>query len=284
MSGILGSQDLWIVGSRFMFQPNWYATGGTTSLSHRLIDIGTIDTASPTINPTKIELRDGASGVRKIIDTTITEMNESYEITTKNFSRDNLSVLFFSSAPKTVTDEAGAGVGECTIYLPNAAPLGTLFQLRNNSGTTFTNIPAFGVTTITNTTGVVTTTPVVVDAAMGIWKTGAAATSAGNMVVTYTIPTDVVNDRSSLSPQGGTVSRLQGTGYLYFSRNNYEYQDCREFKCQILPASASFSDTDYSSFKLTAKALFAGSDTAYGGIGGSTAPFGRLSKFSGGVI
>ena len=282
MSGILGSQDLWIVGSRFMFQPNWYATGGTTSLSHRLIDMGTIDTASPTINPTKIELRDGASGVRKIIDTTITEITESYEITTKNFSRDNLSVLFFSSAPTTVKDESANA--ECSVYLPNAAPAGTLIQLRNNSNTGNTGIPAFGVTSISYTATAGNSGFTVVDSAMGIWKTNSATTSAASHTITYTPATDVVNDRNSLSPQSGSVSRLQGTGYLYFSRNNYEYQDCREFKCQILPASASFSDTDYSSFKLTAKALYAGSETVYGGIGGATAPFGRLSKFSGGII
>ena len=93
MAGIIGTtasgtlQDLWIVGSKFYFQ---------SDLRNLLVDFGTIDVVNPSIEPTKIELRDGASGLLKIVDSSLTEISETYEIVCKNFSRDNLTSLFLS--------------------------------------------------------------------------------------------------------------------------------------------------------------------------------------------
>lgn len=277
MAGIVGTQDLWVVGSRFFFKPD-------NLNSDRIIDIGTINTVNPAIEPTKVDLRDSGSGFSKIIDSTLTDVSESFEITTKNFSRDNLSYLFVSADAKELTEEADNAVQMLISNVAASAyPVGTLVKVYNNTGTTPTGNPVYNITA--NPTNAVSgftsgsITFVVHDAARGILRVS-ATTLAGTGSITITLattdPEPVVNNRRVLTPQMGSLSRLTGRGYIFYSRNNFEYQTVREFKAQITPSNANFQVEDYSDFTLTAKALYEPTN--------ATAPFGRLVAFAGSIV
>ena len=279
MAGIVGTQDLWVVGSRFFFKPE-------NTNSDRLIDLGTINTVNPAIEPTKVDLRDAGSGFSKIIDSTLTDVSESFEITTKNFSRDNLSLLFVSSDAKELIEEADAAVEMALTGAATAYPAGTLIKVYNNSGTSKTNQPVYNVSANPGTTSVAGFTGatsdfvcIVHDASRGILKVQSNALSGtGTIVLTLvtTNPEPVANNRRILTPQTGSLSRLTGRGFIYYSRNNFEYQTVREFRTQITPSNANFQVEDYSDFTLTAKALYEPLNT--------TAPFGRLVAFAGTIV
>ena len=279
MAGIVGTQDLWVVGSRFFFKPD-------NTNSDRLIDLGTINTVNPAIEPTKVDLRDSGSGFSKIIDSTLTDISEAFEITTKNFSRDNLSLLFVSSDAKELVEEADTAVAMSFAGATAAYPVGTLIKMYNNSGTGNTGQPVYNIAanpTTTSVTGFTGATSdfvcIVHDAARGILRvTVNALTGTGTIVLTLvtTNPEPVVNNRRILTPQTGSLSRLTGRGFIYYSRNNFEYQTVREFKTQITPSNANFQVEDYSDFTLTAKALYEPANT--------TAPFGRLVAFAGSIV
>ena len=278
MAGIVGTQDLWVVGSRFYFKP-------VSDTSDRIIDIGTINTVNPAIEPTKVDLRDSGSGFSKIIDSTLTDVSESFEITTKNFSRDNLSYLFVSATPKEMVEEADASNEMRLTGVTTAThPVGTLVKFYNNTGTGNTGKPVYnlgGNPTNTVTHGSGSITFVVHDGARGILRVSANTLSgSGDVTIALdasgTNPEPATNNRRILTPQTGSLSRLTGRGFIYYSRNNFEYQTVREFRCQITPSNANFQVEDYSDFTLTAKALYEPANT--------TAPFGRLVSFAGSIV
>lgn len=280
MAGIVGTQDLWVVGSRFFFKPE-------NTNSDRLIDLGTINTVNPAIEPTKVDLRDAGSGFSKIIDSTLTDVSESFEITTKNFSRDNLSLLFVSSDAKELVEEADNLVEMALTGAATAYPAGTLIKVYNNSGTSKTGQPVYNVATNPTTTSVTGFSSgnaasfvcVVHDASRGILRVQTnVLTGSGTIVLTLdtTNPEPSANNRRVLTPQTGSLSRLTGRGFIYYSRNNFEYQTVREFRTQITPSNANFQVEDYSDFTLTAKALYEPTNT--------TAPFGRLVAFAGTIV
>jgi hypothetical protein len=249
-----------------------------------LIDLGTINTVNPAIEPTKVDLRDAGSGFSKIIDSTLTDVSESFEITTKNFSRDNLSLLFVSSDAKELVEEADTAVQMALTGAATNYPVGTLIKVYNNTGTSKTDQPVYNVATnptTTSTTGFGGSgfTCVVHDAARGILRVSASGlTGSGTILLTLdtTNPEPSVNNRRILTPQTGSLSRLTGRGFIYYSRNNFEYQTVREFRTQITPSNANFQVEDYSDFTLTAKALYEPTNT--------TAPFGRLVAFAGNIV
>lgn len=287
MAGIVGTvagaqQDLWVVGSRFFFKPD-------NANSDRIIDLGTINTVSPNLEPSKVDLRDTGSGLAKIIDTSLTDIVETYEITTKNFSRDNLSYLFISSSPAELVEEAdNAFAFEIANATPGMFPVGTLIKLYNNSAGG-SNQPIYNISAVPSVavpgawTGS-TFTIVVHDGPRGIVRVtanGYTGTNTGTLTITGnstagTDPEPLVNNRRVLRPQEGNLTRLTGNGSIFWARNNFEYQTVREFRCQITPSSANLQTEDYSEFSLTVKALFDSSS--------STQPFGRLVAFAGTVI
>jgi len=282
MAGIVGTQDLWVVGSRFFFKPDNLVSGVT--VSDRIIDLGTINTVNPSVEPTKVDLRDAGSGFAKIIDSTLTDVAESYEITTKNFSRDNLSYLFVSANAKELIEETDTSPQMLISNVAaSALPVGTLVKFYNNTGTNNTNQPVYNITGVSGASqtgfnsGSISF--VVHDAARGILRVfDNQLNGAGSITISLssTDPDPVTNNRRVLTPQTGSLSRLTGRGFIFYSRNNFEYQTVREFKTQITPTSANFQTEDYSDFTLTAKALYEPTNT--------TAPFGRLVAFAGSVV
>lgn len=96
-----GFQDFWLAGSRFFFQRDPVA-----SVVQPFIDFGVIQSANPTLNLTKIELKDPDGGVSKTVDEKVTEIDESYEITCNNFNPRNRAFLFLSGSPASFTQSA----------------------------------------------------------------------------------------------------------------------------------------------------------------------------------
>ncbi len=98
MPGIVGFQDLWVAGSRFYFQRD---TAGSTT--YPLLDLGTVNTISPTIEPNVLQLKDGDGGRLNLIDEGFSDINENYDVVIKNLNQENLQFLFLADPPSALT-------------------------------------------------------------------------------------------------------------------------------------------------------------------------------------
>lgn len=94
----VGFQDFWVVGARLYFKRN--AIAGVTQ---PLTDLGVITQCTPSLSPTKIELKDTDGGIKRLVDERVTEIIESYDITCDNFNNDNLSLILLGTAPTAFT-------------------------------------------------------------------------------------------------------------------------------------------------------------------------------------
>ena len=271
MAGIVGSQDLWVVGSRAYFQREGAAS---------LVEIGTINTVSPAVEPVKIDLREYETGLGKLFDSTLTEFTETYEVTTKNFFRDNIANLFLSSAPITRSNPSEGGTPDQAIfqftYDSNRHAAGSLILAIDNGGSGATNRVCYNINTVTGS-GVLAGLVEIADATRGLIRlTSVAGLSNGstyNIIIALDVP--IGNNRQVMRPQTATLSRVTGEMLVYFERNNGEYQSCRNFKCIIQPSNANFQIEDYSEFTFTAKALYEPTKAA---------KFGKFITYRGSVI
>ena len=101
MPGIVGFQDFWVAGSRFFFEEDGQA-------NPHVVDLGTVGTISPTLEPTILDLKDSDGGRENLIDQSFSDINESYEIECNNISSDNLNIFLFGNGR--------TGVGQLTTY------------------------------------------------------------------------------------------------------------------------------------------------------------------------
>lgn len=271
MAGIVGSQDLWVVGSRAYFQREGAAS---------LVEIGTINTVSPAVEPTKIDLREYETGLGKLFDSTLTEFTETYEVTTKNFFRDNIANLFLSSNPVTRSNPSESGTPNTALfnftYDSSRHAIGSQFLAVDNAGTTPTNQVCYNLSSVSGS-GALLGQVAIVDAARGIFQlTGVTGlTNGATYTVTVLLADPIGNNRQVIRPQTATLSRVTGEMLVYFERNNGEFQSCRNFRCIIQPSSANFQIEDYSEFTFTAKALYEPTKTA---------KFGKFITYRGNVI
>lgn len=89
-----GFQDFWIPGTRVLIQKE------STGNPNPLIDIGLIQSVTPTVTPTVLQLQDSDGGVKQLVDEALTEILESYDVQTANMNLDNLSLMFLSDDPE----------------------------------------------------------------------------------------------------------------------------------------------------------------------------------------
>jgi len=271
MAGIVGSQDLWVVGSRAYFQREGAAS---------LVEIGTINTVSPAVEPVKIDLREYETGLGKLFDSTLTEFTETYEVTTKNFFRDNIANLFLSSAPVTRSNPSESVNANQAIFSftfdSSRHAAGSLFLAVDNGGTSPTNQVCYNITNIA-ASGALSAQVEVADATRGLIRLLGVSglTEAQTYSITVNLDAPIVNNRQVIRPQTATLSRVTGEMLVYFERNNGEYQSCRNFKCIIQPSNANFQIEDYSEFTFTAKALYEPTKAA---------KFGKFITYRGSVI
>lgn len=258
MAGVVGSQDLWVVGSRAYFQRDGAAS---------LVDIGTINTVNPAVEPTKIDLREYESGLGRLFDTTLSEFTETYEVTTKNFFRDNIANLFLSTAPVArVNPTEGATANRAIFsftYNADRHLPGKLFVAVDNGGDSPTGQVCYNIDTIAGS-GALSGKVAISDATRGIIALSSVAGLSNGTTYTITIAlkAPIGNNRQVIRPQTTTLARVTGEMMVYFERNNGEYQSCRNFKCVLTPGNANFQIDDYSEFNFTAKALYEPSKVA----------------------
>lgn len=152
----IGSQDLWVAGSRFFYQRDPYdAAGNGIIAAQPWVDLGIVETANPTLTPTVSTLKDGVSGVRQLVDTRTIRQIESYAIQTRNLSPRNWSLLLRGRRAETFSQTVQTTAStSCTHrFFP-----GQLVKLQDAVGKdVYALLGVHGVhTTSSVTTGVVT--------------------------------------------------------------------------------------------------------------------------------
>lgn len=303
MAGLVGSQEYWIVGSRFYFEPN---LPGTSTRSGEMIDLGTVDTISPQIATNVAELKDSESGVIRLVDQGLVSIDETYNVTVKNFNYRNLQILF-AGKPQAETQTANTvpAAFSLTSEELSRTPSGSngnlikptggflLVQLRDSSGNPLRNFTddstltaganvATGGASASMTKGTHWTWW---DAPKGIIRILALPTGSGGYsgmtvsggVITlypnagFTVAFSAVSGHAGYSgnrviyPQSATLSDLTGNAHIYWTRNNGQDVSARTFACQIQPAGSALTSDDYSSWTLAVTALATGSSTEIAG-------------------
>jgi len=268
MPGVVGFQDLWVAGSRFYFQRD-----ATDTETYPLLDMGTVNTISPAIEPTVLELKDGDGGRLNLIDQAFSDVNETYEVVTKNLSQENLQFLFLADPPENMTQATSISVQKIQI-----GP-GKLMKVKDTAGKGIYNIGSVDFRQYAS-----------VDASIGSGNSlvafdGTNSTSADYEIVStsrglvrfFSNGTNTLANGDAVGPASGhsagtglttynaSNTRLlkpqslgapvRGKGYVIFSRNNNERQSVREFDCSVLPSSANFQIEDFSEFTLSVSVL-----------------------------
>ena len=302
MAGITGSQDYWIVGSRFYFEPN---LAGSTTRSGEMIDLGTVDTVSPQITTNIAELKDSESGVIILLDQGLVSIDETYSISVKNFNFRNLQILFAgkpqaetqsSTVPASITltsEELSRTPSGPTGNLIKPTGGYLLFQLRSSSGEALRNFTTSSTLTVSANVATGGTAASLTKDTHWVWWDApkgiiriiflpvggggyAGMTVAGGVITAYpatgfTLTFSAVTAHAGYSgnrviyPQSATLSDLTGNAHIYWSRNNGADVSARTFACQIQPAGSSLTSDDYSSWTLTVTALATGTSTEIAG-------------------
>ncbi|GAG09742.1 unnamed protein product, partial [marine sediment metagenome] len=246
---VSGFQEFWVVGSRFYFQ-------NEKVLDKALLDLGTIQVVSPTIEAEKIELEDSDGGVRKVVDEAVSKISESYDIVCHNFNVDNLALLFLantsSPAEFTQTIDEIQNVPHTAVIGP-----GQFVKLTNLAGVWLYSITSI----IVKSTNPATTTTAIPLVENTDWKwiskdrgvieiISGGAISDGDTIYIDIIPVAVTGIRM-VYPQTGSI--IKGRAMLVWGRNNNTEQTVREAIVTISPSSANFQIEDYSEFTLQAK-------------------------------
>ena len=294
MAGIVGTQDLWIVGSRFYFEQGSRGSG-------KMVDLGTVDVISPQITTNIAELKDGEKGIQRLLDQSITQIDEVYNITIKNFNLANLNTLFLGggwAGSSTIVSGSTSAFDTLKLSLEDINNIGgrintTADELIVGAGGIYLFQMTSGGENVRNFVGTATMTLGGITQAEGTnWKwydksrgiiqmltlansggsdgateyspdisfnAGRASAFAGasnmSMIVTCATATYGFGAGRVMYPQTASLGNLAGTGHVYWTRNNGEYMTARSFPCQIQPAGAALSADDYSSWTLAVTVL-----------------------------
>ncbi len=249
---IVQHQDFWLTGSRLYFQRDPVAT---VVQPHR--DLGVINPANPTLEIEKIVLKDSDGGVKTDITESVTEINETYEITCSNLSPNNLSLLFLGNDPTDFTQSASA-----LTDIKHFAHPGELVKLIDADYDAATpGVPIFAIASIQAVTGAggsptytVDTDWEIVDLQRGLIRmiTGGAFSVAADILIDFT-PT-AISGKRMVTPQG-LLGTVEGNAVLVFGRGNNAQQSARYGRASLTPASANLQIDDYSNFVLSLKFL-----------------------------
>lgn len=260
---VVGMQDYWVAGARFYFVRDDDTNGA-------LIDLGTVQSAAPTIEASKLELKDGDGGVRRTVDEVVTEINESYEVTCNNFNPTNLALAFMSNEPAEFTQ---AATPLTDVSHTAVIGLGKYVKLKDASGNFLYNITSI---VVKNSGGTVTYTEGKaydwISKDRGIIEILEAGDISDGDTILITITPAAISGKRLIKPQtsGGAI---KGTGLLIFGRNNNAQQTVREAAMSITPSNTNIQSEDFSDFAITAKVL--------GDITDTVTPAGRMLQFKG---
>lgn len=99
--GVKNYQHYRLLGGSVRFRRK--ASGGTT---YPWVDFGTMETPSPAIEGERIELEDGRTGQRQLVDASTVKIKETLPLNVNNLSLAILAMLYASNAPEALTRAA----------------------------------------------------------------------------------------------------------------------------------------------------------------------------------
>ncbi|PHR91969.1 MAG: hypothetical protein COA69_09395 [Robiginitomaculum sp.] len=251
---IAGHQDYWVTGSRFYFQRD--AIGGVVQ---PILDFGTIDVASPSFDPSKIELKDGDGGIQRLVDERIIESAETYEITGYNLSPTQLALMYSG----TVEDLDQAVTTKDDIK--HRAVSGHLIKILDDDYDSATE-PRFtlGVTTIDGVftevsdggdelvLGVDYEIVSLERALIRIIPSSTVITADDDIFITFT-PRLIAGAR--LIKPNTASGVIQGRGLLVYGRDNNASQTARIARFSLTPQTPNLSITEHSSLVFSLSVL-----------------------------
>lgn len=247
---ITGSQDLWLTGARVIFKQD-----DVDSVEQPARDLGTIQSITPTVETETAECEDADGGVRKILARVVTKITETYDLELKNFSPENLSLLFLGKPPEDFTQTA---VPQVDVDQPDGAILGHLYRVFDGPLSTDERVHNLtSVDAVKDSTGVTTfilnTDFEIFSLARGIIKIleGGAITPGDKLKLSFT-PVAVSGLRL-VKPQ--TSQTVEGNIEVYFGRENNANQTVRRARVSLVPTGTTFSVEEFSTFTLQATVL-----------------------------
>lgn len=126
----VGFQDFWVAGSRLYFEPED---------KDYTVDLGVIQTITPTIQVENLELKDADGGRRVLVDETLSDIVESYDLQVSNMNLDNMALLFLASDPEDFTQT------QAIINNTHAVTAGRLAKVKDANGVALYNTKIAGV-------------------------------------------------------------------------------------------------------------------------------------------
>jgi hypothetical protein len=277
--GLAGAQDYWRVGARVYFQRS-----PVGAVEGKFFDLGTVQSASPTIEPTEVELKDPDGGVNRTVAKEISEIAETYEVECNNFNPDNLALLFAADAPESFV-QAGAAVVDVRHDQPTPGALIKLRTLpvvitdpaRKGNSTPIYNIAS--IQSVKSEDGLTTYTVdddyEIVSLARGIIRTIVGGT--GNIetedILRISYTPVALSGLRLVKPQtsGGSV---EGELWIYYGRDNNARQTSRYApSATIAPSGTSFTVDEFSSLTFNISILSDVTD--------ESTPAGTLTAFLG---
>ena len=131
----VGFQDFWVAGTRLYIE--------RSGVNQPLIDLGVISSIAPSVSPTVVELNDADGGALSLVDETLTQITESYDVTVSNMNLENLSLLFLSTAPEAFTQSSAANEVAQTVTK------GRLVKIKDATGVALYGMQIAGITAAT---------------------------------------------------------------------------------------------------------------------------------------
>lgn len=249
---IVKHQDFWLTGSRLYFQRDPVLT-----VVQAYRDIGVIEPANPTLEIEKIVLKDSDGGVKTDVTESVTEINETYEITANNLSPNNLALLFLGNDAAEFTQSATP-----LVDIRHFAHPGELVKILDaDYDATTPGDPQFDITSIESVkavggspTYVLDTDFEIVDLQRGLIRMilAGAFSAAATILISHT-PTAIAGERLVV-PQG-LLGTVEGSAILVFGRGNNAQQSARYGRASLTPASANLQIDDFSNIVLSLKFL-----------------------------
>ena len=124
---VKGFQEFWLAGTRVYIERQ-----NEDGSFEPMIDLGVIQSSTPTLTPEVVQLKDSDTGVLSVVDEGLSSIEEVYEVICSNFNPDNLSLFFLSDGVQDFSQPATSKVA----YLSGAP--GRLLKIKSSA--TFTAI------------------------------------------------------------------------------------------------------------------------------------------------
>lgn len=122
---IAGFQNYWLAGAQAYFKRD-----NVGAQAYPIFDLGTLASATPSLEPTVVELFDNKSGRGVRVATDTPRITESWELALNNFAPNSRALLFMSGPPS----EVSYSQTEYDTNQPSGIFVGGLFQILGADG------------------------------------------------------------------------------------------------------------------------------------------------------